>query len=118
MHYYASHPQSYYGKGHMNPDTVGLARELLQKEEGVPQIYFTGCAGNIAYNLKMLGGEPVVMATIGDDGAPYAERLASLGIASEILGAFAARNRIPAADCPVFFGTTSVNVCLRSSCFL
>jgi hypothetical protein len=48
LHYYASHPQSYYGKGHMNPDTVGLARERLQKEEGVPQLYFTGCAGNIA----------------------------------------------------------------------
>ena len=40
-----------------------------------------GCAGNIAYNLKALGGEPVVMATIGDDGAAYRERLATLGIA-------------------------------------
>lgn len=39
-----------------------------------------GCAGNIAYNLKRLGGEPVVMATIGDDGAPYRERLQQLGI--------------------------------------
>ncbi len=42
-----------------------------------------GCAGNIAYNLKGLGGEPVVMATLGDDGAPYRERLAALGIASD-----------------------------------
>jgi len=48
MHYYASHPQSYYGQGHVNPDTPGIARERLDKEEGVPQIYFTGCAGNIA----------------------------------------------------------------------
>ena len=40
-----------------------------------------GCAGNIAYNLKALGGEPVVMATLGADGAPYRERLESLGIA-------------------------------------
>jgi adenosine kinase len=39
-----------------------------------------GCAGNIAYNLKGLGGEPVVMATIGEDGAPYRERLQALGI--------------------------------------
>ncbi|MEP6997012.1 MAG: carbohydrate kinase family protein [Betaproteobacteria bacterium] len=46
-----------------------------------------GCAGNIAYNLKAIGGEPVVMATVGDDGAAYAERLASLGIASEGLRA-------------------------------
>ncbi len=48
LHYYASHPQSYYGQGHMNPDTPGIARERLEKEEGIPQIYFTGCAGNIA----------------------------------------------------------------------
>jgi adenosine kinase len=42
-----------------------------------------GCAGNIAYNLKALGGEPVVMATLGDDGTPYVERLAALGIAGD-----------------------------------
>jgi adenosine kinase len=40
-----------------------------------------GCAGNIAYNLKAIGGEPVVMATVGDDGLEYKERLAALGIA-------------------------------------
>jgi len=48
LHYYASHPQSYYGQGHMNPDTPGIARERLDKEEGIPQIYFNGCAGNVA----------------------------------------------------------------------
>jgi hypothetical protein len=48
LHYYASHPQSYYGEGHMNPDTTGIARERLDKEEGIPQIYFNGCAGNVA----------------------------------------------------------------------
>jgi hypothetical protein len=47
LHYYASHPQSYYGKGHMNPDAPGLARERLEKAEGVPQVYFTGCGGNV-----------------------------------------------------------------------
>lgn len=41
---------------------------------------FGGCAGNIAYNLKMLGGDPLIMATVGSDGAPYLERLAGLGI--------------------------------------
>ena len=30
---------------------------------------FGGCAGNIAYNLKLLGGDPLIMATIGQDGA-------------------------------------------------
>src|SRR5206468_1798747 len=42
-----------------------------------------GCAGNIAYNLKGLGGEPVIMATLGDDGGPYRERIAGLGLAVE-----------------------------------
>ena len=39
-----------------------------------------GCAGNIAYNLRGIGGEPVVMATLGHDGEPYRERLAQLRI--------------------------------------
>jgi adenosine kinase len=41
---------------------------------------FGGCAGNIAYNLKLLGGEPLIMATLGQDGAPYLDRLDRLGI--------------------------------------
>ncbi len=36
---------------------------------------YGGCAGNIAYNLMLLGGEPVVMAALGDDGAEYRARL-------------------------------------------
>jgi hypothetical protein len=47
MHFYASHPQSYYGDGVAHPDVPGQAREYLQTEEGVFQIYFTGCAGDI-----------------------------------------------------------------------
>ncbi|MEP7327827.1 MAG: carbohydrate kinase family protein [Betaproteobacteria bacterium] len=39
-----------------------------------------GCAGNIGYNLAGIGGTPVVMATIGDDGADYRERLDALGV--------------------------------------
>ncbi|MGZ3236419.1 MAG: carbohydrate kinase family protein [Burkholderiaceae bacterium] len=41
---------------------------------------YGGCAGNIAYNLKLLNGDPLIMATIGQDGAPYLERLDGLGI--------------------------------------
>ncbi len=41
---------------------------------------FGGCAANIAYNLKMLGGEPIVLATVGHDGGDYLERIAALGI--------------------------------------
>lgn len=41
---------------------------------------FGGCAGNIAYNLKLLDGEPLIMATIGQDGDSYLQRLNALGI--------------------------------------
>ncbi|BBE49589.1 Adenosine kinase [Ferriphaselus amnicola] len=44
---------------------------------------YGGCAGNIAYNLQLLGGHPQIMATVGDDFAPYAKRLEKLGISQE-----------------------------------
>jgi len=47
IHYYATHPQSFYGDGRVTYDVPGIALERLQKESGVPQVYFTGCGGNI-----------------------------------------------------------------------
>lgn len=41
---------------------------------------FGGCAGNIAYTLKALGGQPLVMASLGNDGAEYLARLRALDI--------------------------------------
>lgn len=41
---------------------------------------FGGCAGNIAYTLRALGGDAVVMAALGADGAGYFERLQKLGV--------------------------------------
>ena len=46
---------------------------------------FGGCAGNIAYSLKLLGGDPLPMATVGSDGAGYIERLKALGISTEFV---------------------------------
>jgi adenosine kinase len=46
---------------------------------------FGGTSGNIGYNLKLLGGDPLLMATVGEDIAPYFTRLESLGIAREHL---------------------------------
>jgi hypothetical protein len=48
LHYYATHPQSFYGDPRASSDVPGFAREKLQKKEGVFQIYFTGCAGDVA----------------------------------------------------------------------
>ena len=42
---------------------------------------FGGCAGNIAYNLRLLGGDGLIMATVGHDFAPYEAWLAGHGIA-------------------------------------
>ncbi|TAN54292.1 MAG: carbohydrate kinase family protein [Betaproteobacteria bacterium] len=46
---------------------------------------YGGTAGNIGYNLKLLGGEPLLMATVGEDIQPYLERLERLGIGQEHL---------------------------------
>lgn len=43
---------------------------------------FGGCAGNIAYSLKQLGGEPVVLAALGADGDGYLERMRGWGIST------------------------------------
>ena len=44
---------------------------------------FGGCAGNIAYTLKQLGGEPLVLAAVGSDGQEYLQRLQSWGASTE-----------------------------------
>lgn len=48
-HYYATHPMTNYGAGHVSSDFPGLARKQRQREDpGCTHIYFTGCAGNIS----------------------------------------------------------------------
>ena len=46
---------------------------------------FGGCAGNIAYSLNLLGGQAVPMATVGQDGVEYVQRLQNLGIATHCI---------------------------------
>lgn len=66
-------------KNHILPEQI----HILNVAFLVPDMRreFGGCAGNIAYNLQMLGGEPVIMATVGDDFEPYARRLEGLDLA-------------------------------------
>ena len=47
---------------------------------------FGGCAGNIAYSLKLLGGDPQPMAMLGADGGEYLARLQQLGIDTRYVG--------------------------------
>jgi adenosine kinase len=65
-------------KNHILPDKV----HILNVSFLVPRMRreFGGCAGNIAYNLKLLGGDPVPMATVGQDFEPYREHFEACGI--------------------------------------
>lgn len=67
-----------YFKDHILPEhikslSVSFFVPTMRKEYG-------GCAGNIAYSLKMLGGEPVPVGSVGKDGVQYMQRFAQLGI--------------------------------------
>ena len=55
-------------KNHILPDNI----HILNVSFLVPDMRreFGGCAGNIAFNLNLLGGQPVIMATVGDDFGP------------------------------------------------
>ena len=65
-------------KNHILPEQI----HILNVAFLVPEMRreFGGCAGNIAYSLKLLGGEPEIMATVGDDAGPYLARLDKLGL--------------------------------------
>ena len=63
-------------RNHILPDQI----HILNVAFLVPDMRreFGGCAGNIAYNLRLLGGHPLIMATVGEDYQPYAYRLERL----------------------------------------
>jgi len=66
-------------KNHILPEKI----HILNVAFLVPDMRreFGGCAGNIAYNLQMIGGSPLIMATVGDDYQPYDYRLQKLNLA-------------------------------------
>jgi adenosine kinase len=65
-------------KNHILPDKV----HMLNVSFYVPDMRreFGGCAGNIAYNLHLLGGKPLPMGTVGSDFGPYADWMDTIGI--------------------------------------
>jgi adenosine kinase len=66
-------------KKHILPEQI----HILNVAFLVPEMRreYGGCAGNIAYNLQLLGGHPLIMATVGDDFGPYTQRLENIGLA-------------------------------------
>jgi hypothetical protein len=70
LSYYATHPMSFYGRGLVNWDLVGMAREDLSGElGGLPWVHFNGAGGNVAagkYNDGSEAARPVLAARIGE----------------------------------------------------
>ncbi len=88
-------------KNHILPDQL----HILNVAFLVPDLRreFGGCAGNIAYNLALLGGEPQIMATVGDDYLPYDERLKKLKLSQQHV------RRIPGTFTAQAFITTDLD---------
>ncbi len=68
-------------KNHILPDQIHILNvsfftPTMKRHNG-------GCAGNIAYTLKLLGGDPLIMATVGEDFLPYQSWLESNAISTE-----------------------------------
>ncbi|CDW92667.1 MULTISPECIES: carbohydrate kinase family protein [unclassified Thiomonas] len=72
---------------HILPDKV----HILNISFLVPTMRreFGGCAGNIAYSLALLGGEPLILGALGADGQSYLDRLDALHIARTYVGQLA-----------------------------
>ena len=68
-------------KNYILPDQIHILNVCFVNPELRRE--FGGCAGNIAYNLKLLGGDPLPMGTVGKDFADYRQRLVTLGISDE-----------------------------------
>jgi hypothetical protein len=84
LHYYATHPQTYYGDGRASSDFVGMVREKLERKEKVVQVYFTGCGGDVTVG-KYNDGSPKCRAELaerllaGMEASIAATRLAPVG---------------------------------------
>jgi hypothetical protein len=81
MHYYASHPQTGMDDATIHPDTPGLARSYLENEEGVAQLYFCGCGGDVTAGKY-------------NDGTPESRLTLSKQLYSGMIRAIAATRRV------------------------
>ena len=70
-------------KNHLLPDQLHILNVCFLTPEMRRE--FGGTAGNIGYNLRLLGGEPLVMATVGEDIQPYFRRFEKLGVGTRLL---------------------------------
>lgn len=65
-------------KEHILPESIHVLN--LSFAVGKLRKNFGGTAGNIAYNLSVLGGDPLPIGPLGNDGKPYKKYLKKIGI--------------------------------------
>lgn len=83
LHAYAVHPMSRYGEGRVSSDFVGLARRLRQADQPeVPQLYFSGCSGNVTAGKY-------------NDGAPANRAILAARLKTAMAAAWATTTRHP-----------------------
>jgi adenosine kinase len=70
-------------RNHLLPDQLHILNVCFLTPEMRRE--YGGTAGNIGYNLKLLGEQPLVMASVGEDIAPYLARFEGLGIGTALL---------------------------------
>jgi len=99
MHYYASHLHNNYGDGKADPDVAGLARAAMEKLEGIPHLYFSGCGGDVTLGKYNVGPPEEVRRQL-------AERLVA-----GMKGAIAATQRTPVSE--IGWKTVEVRLPLR-----
>jgi sugar/nucleoside kinase (ribokinase family) len=97
-------------RNHLLPDQLHILNVCFLTPEIRRE--FGGTAGNIGYNLKLLGEDPLVMATVGEDIQPYLARFEGLGIGTHLL------TRIPGQFTAQGFITTDLddNPTARKAC--
>lgn len=85
LHFYATHPQTFCCDGRVTADFVGRAREERERAEGVFQVYFTGCSGDV---------------TVGkyNDGAPEAREALATRLERALAAAAGATRFEPAGS--------------------
>jgi adenosine kinase len=74
-------------EGHFSEHILADSIQSLSVSFFVPTMRkeYGGCAGNIAYNLRLLGGEPVPVGTVGADAADYIVYMQQLGIDTSLI---------------------------------
>lgn len=101
--YYATHPQSYYGRGGVNWDFVGMAREMREEAlAGLPHIHFDGAGGNVAAGKY-------------NDGAKEKRPLLARRLAAGMKLAWESQKKRPIRASDVLWTVTRVSLPVRST---